>query len=70
LKNIYRGDALEFYGRVPKSVREVAFSLKGLSGKKAFESFFAFPVDSSPSDATIVDSWKKEQSIFNKTRRE
>lgn len=66
LKNIYRGGTLEFYGRVPSTAKEVAFSLKGLSGNKAFESFFAFPVDSSASDPSIVEAWHSEQAIDRK----
>ena len=40
IRNLYRGDAVTIVGRVPKGRSEVAFSLKGLNGKKTYEAFF------------------------------
>ena len=70
LKNIYRGGTLEFFGRVPSSAKEVAFSLKGLNGKDAFESFFAFPVVSPAENPSIAEAWRREHGIDLKLRKE
>ena len=40
LKNLYKGETVDFVGRVPQGQGEVAFSIKGLNGAKPYESFF------------------------------
>lgn len=66
LRNLYRGGTLEFVGRVPAGTKDVAFSLKGLSGKEAYEGFFKLPFDTAPSDSSIVDAWGDELAIDRK----
>ena len=63
LKNIYRGGTLEFYGRVPAGTKEVSFSLKGLNGADAFESFFTLPLGTAAQDAAIVEAFRMEKVI-------
>ena len=41
--DLYKGETLEIVGRVPAGTKEVAFSLKGLNGAKAYEGFFRMP---------------------------
>ena len=66
LRNLYRGDALSFVGRVPASVSEVAFSLKGINGDEAYEGFFKLPFATAPNDPTIVRDWQSERVISHK----
>ena len=68
LKNLYRGETVEISGRVPEGVREVSFSLKGLNGRKAYESFFRLPLDSAAEDVAAVDRWREERDIDRKLR--
>ena len=68
LKNLYRGEYVEIAGRVPDGVREVAFSLKGLNGRKAYESFFRIPLDSASEDAAVASAWNEEKAIDGKLR--
>ncbi len=63
LKNLYRGDMLEIVGRVPKGTEEVAFSLKGLNGEKAYEGFFRYNLTKLPFDKDIPQHWAAEKSI-------
>lgn len=66
LRNLYRGDTLSFVGRVPASVQEIAFSIKGLNGSEAFEGFFKLPLDTAPTDASLVSEWESERLIDGK----
>ena len=68
LRNIYRGGTLEFYGRVPATAKEVAFSLKGLNGNDAYEGYFKLPFASAPSDPAVVDAWNAELVLDRKLR--
>jgi len=68
LKNLYRGETLEIVGRVPAGIREVAFSLKGLNGRNAYESFFKLPLDPAAEDATVASAWGEERGIDKKLR--
>lgn len=63
LKNLYRGETLEVVGRVPAGVGEIAFSLRGLSGAKAYEGFFRLPVASSAPGGAVAESWRAEKSL-------
>ena len=63
LKNLYRGDVVDIVGRVPKGTREVAFSLKGLSGETAYEGFFRFVLSEAPFNAAVPDLWTSEKAI-------
>ena len=44
LRNLYRGRGVELVGRVPVDEKKVSFSLKGLNGQQAFESYFSLDI--------------------------
>ena len=66
LRNLYRGGTLEFVGRVPAGTKDVAFSLKGLSGREAYEGFFKLSLGTAPSDPSVVEAWGDELAIDRK----
>ena len=68
LKNLYKGESLEVVGRVPAGVKEIAFSLKGLNGVKAYEGFFRVPLASASADAAAVGAWRGEKLIDSRLR--
>lgn len=68
LKNIYRGGTLELVGRVPAGTEEVAFSLKGLGGRDAYEGFFRIPLADVGSDRSIPAKWREERNIDERLR--
>ena len=68
LKNLYRGEMLEVVGRVPSGTKEVAFSLKGLNGVKAYEGFFRLQLAAAAEDGAIPDRWVEEQAIDRRLR--
>ena len=68
LRNLYRGEAVDLVGRVPKGTREIAFSVKGLNGAKPYEGFFRLDLSASTFDARLPIAWRKEQEIDAKLR--
>lgn len=68
LRNLYRGEMVDVVGRVPKGTREVAFSLKGLNGEKAYEGFFRYELSKTPFNEKIPALWATEKSIDAKLR--
>lgn len=68
LKNLYRGGMVDIVGRVPKGTREIAFSLKGLNGDKAYEGFFRYDLSKAPFEAEIPGLWASEKSIDARLR--
>ena len=68
LRNLYRDAALEVVGLVPAGVGEIAFSLKGLSGGKAYEGFFRLALGTAPADADASAAWRDERSIDMRLR--
>ena len=68
LKNLYRGEFLEIFGRVPAGVREVAFSLKGLNGDTAYEGFFRVSLSGAAFDKGLPAAWTSERAIDLKLR--
>ena len=68
LKNLYRGDVLEFYGRVPAGTANVAFSVRGLNGTKAYEGFFRVSLSEATFDAGLPAAWRAEQAIDAKLK--
>ena len=66
LKNLYRGETVDFVGRVPDGVREVSFSLRGLNGDKPYEGFFRVDLAASKFDETLPSAWGEERSIDKK----
>ena len=63
IRNLYRGDTLEVVGRVPAGTKEVAFSVKGLNGKDAYESFQRLALTTAPADASVAARWEAERVI-------
>ena len=68
LRNLYRDGALEIVGRVPAEMREITFSLKGLNGKEAYESFFTLPIAAAPTDGSVAARWDAERALDEKLR--
>ena len=68
LKNLYKGDSLEVFGRVPAGVSEIAFSLKGLNGAKAYEGFFRLPLATATADPDAEAAWRAEARIDARIR--
>ncbi|MBQ6915562.1 MAG: hypothetical protein IJQ65_07565, partial [Kiritimatiellae bacterium] len=68
LKNLYKGESLEVVGRVPAGIKEIAFSLKGLNGVKAYEGFFRVPLASASADAAAAGAWRGEKLIDSRLR--
>lgn len=68
LKNLYRGEKVEFIGRVPKGTNEIAFSLKGLNGKDAYEAFFRLPIDLHNSAEDLERAWLNGRAVDLKLR--
>jgi len=63
LRNLYRGETLEFVGRIPSSAADVAFSLKGINGSIAYEGFFRLPFSEASEEADAVSAWTKEAAL-------
>lgn len=68
LKNLYRGETVEFVGRVPTGTPEIAFSLKGLNGKDAYEAFFRLPLKEAEFEAGLDQAWAAAHAIDLKLR--
>ena len=68
LKNLYKGETVDFVGRVPKGQSEVAFSIKGLNGSKPYESFFRLNLAKAGFDETLPTTWQSERVIDEKLR--
>lgn len=68
LKNLYRDGTVEFVGRVPAGTKEVAFSLKGLNGKDAYEAFFRLPLTGNRIESALDHSWRDANEIDRKLR--
>ena len=68
LRNLYRGETLGFVGRVPSGTKDVAFSLKGLNGRDAYEGFFKLPIASAPADPSVAAAWNEERAIDQKLK--
>lgn len=68
LKNLYRGEKVEFVGRVPKGTNEISFSLKGLNGKDAYEAFFRLPIEGRNSADDLERVWTNARAVDLKLR--
>lgn len=69
LKNLYRGGTVTLRGRCPAEVKELVFTLKGLSGGKAFESLYRFDLGAAAaSDASLVAEWRDERAVAVRLR--
>ena len=64
LKNLYRGRTVELRGRCPASVKELVFTLQGLSGKKAFEALYRLDFSAaSRAGAELSAEWRDEKAV-------
>ena len=63
LKNVYRGNNVDIFGRVEGRPEEVAFSLRGLAGSVPYEGFFRLPLTGSGSDESLPELWRQEREI-------
>ena len=68
LRNLYRNGTLELMGRVKAGTGEVAFSIKGLNGKRAYEGFFRLPLATAASDSSVIAKWRAEQQLDMKLK--
>lgn len=68
LKNLYRDGSVEFVGRVPRGTKDVAFSLKGLNGKDAYEAFFRLSLDTDKIESVLDRTWTESRAIEQKLR--
>ena len=68
LRNLYRGEGLSIVGRVPAGTREVAFSLKGLNGPRAYEGFFRVSLADVQFDPRLPGDWRDEKAIDDKLK--
>ena len=66
LRNLYKGEVLPVYGRVPKGTSRVAFSIKGLNGTKSYEGFFDIDLSKVDFDGTLPAAWREELTIDTK----
>lgn len=68
LRNLYRNGTLTLLGRVKSGTKEIAFSVKGLNGRRAYEGFFRLPLSTAALDASAADEWRAEQQLDIKLR--
>ena len=68
MKNLYRGNTVEVVGRVKGMPNEINFSLKGLAGEKAYESFYKFPLKNARNVSNIAYAYQSEVDVERKTR--
>ena len=68
LRNLYRGEVVDFVGRVPASAgaHKVSFSLKGLNATEAYEGFFTVDLAGVGFDKSLPGSWRAERSVDEK----
>ncbi|MGN0876910.1 MAG: VWA domain-containing protein [Kiritimatiellia bacterium] len=66
LKNLYRGECVDIIGRVPTGTPQVAFSLKGLNGSRAYEAMFRLTLGQGGMkefDPQLPELWRQEKVI-------
>ena len=67
LKNLYRGRTVEICGRCPANVKELVFTLQGLSGAKAFEALYRLDFSSAAkADKALVGEWRDDRIVANR----
>lgn len=69
LRNLYRGTTVDIIGRVKGEPQEIAFSLKGLSGEQAYESFIKIPLSGAAPGKKIDAEFAAELEIERKTHK-
>ena len=69
LKNLYRGGSVELRGRCPARVKELVFTLQGLSGAKAFESLYRLDFSTAwPADSSMSAEWRDERTVAGRLK--
>lgn len=69
LKNLYRGGSVELRGRCPAQVKELVFTLQGLSGRKAFEALYRLDfAGAKPADTALPDEWRDDRTVAGRLR--
>jgi hypothetical protein len=64
LKNLYKGGDVVLRGRCPAKVKELVFTLKGLSGSKAFESLYSIDLSTAKSaSSSIMQEWRADRIV-------
>ncbi len=63
LRNLYRGTSVTFVGRVRKGTPEVAFSVRALNGRQAYEGFCRVRPDKAVFDANVPREWERLRQI-------
>ena len=64
LKNLYRGRNVVLRGRCPARIKELVFTLQGLSGSKAFESLYRLDFGSAASaGADLPGEWRSDRIV-------
>ena len=70
MKNLYRGGSVTLKGRCPATVKELVFTLKGLSGAKAFESLYRIDLSAvAEASESIVQDWRGERVVAGRLSR-
>ena len=70
LKNLYRGGKVVVRGRCPAKVKELVFTLQGLSGSKAFESLYRLDFSTAGSaDASLPEEWSADRIVAGRLLR-
>jgi hypothetical protein len=70
MKNLYKGGSVTLKGRCPARIKELVFTLKGLSGRKAFESLFRIDISSvEKASETIIQDWIAERIVAGRLLR-
>ena len=70
LKNLYRGGRVELCGRCPAQVKSLVFTLKGLSGAKAFESLYKLDFASAqPSSQSLPAEWREGRNVAGRLKQ-
>ena len=69
LRNLYRGRGVELVGRVPVDEKKVSFSLKGLNGQQAFESYFSLDIGKDGGrGSALAGEWRAERAVEDRFR--
>jgi Mg-chelatase subunit ChlD len=70
LKNLYKGGSVTLRGRCPARIKELVFTLKGLSGAKAFESLYRIDfATAQEASSSVVQEWRSERIITGRLLR-
>lgn len=70
LKNLYRGGTVVLRGRCPARVKNLVFTLKGLSGAKAFEALYRMDFSAAGRAASsLVEEWRADRVVAGRLLR-